>query len=247
MCWSSKKHCCSTSTAVGRQIKDQSTGLGFIGRNLEKTAQPLAVLWLRYNYSVGWLVGSRLHFHSGSASTRSITKADAPPPPAVGCAQSKKSQRCRQTLQRAAQRSTAGSSPLQMAATPTRALLQRNTLSSVTTRRVPLAPRGCPRATAPPKTLTLCGGEQQRRRRRQRSERDSTSSSSSSSNGRSPAQLRENPACSCCGRFGSFLPVRVQPQQLPVGEVHDREGFVHLKVIHLADVQACSRDGDTRM
>lgn len=35
--------------------------------------------------------------------------------------------------------------------------MQRSTLSSVTMRRVPLAPMGCPMATAPPNTFTLRG------------------------------------------------------------------------------------------
>ena len=49
-------------------------------------------------------------------------------------------------------------SPLQMAATPTLAFLQRSTFSRVTTRRAPLAPMGCPMATAPPNTFTLQAG-----------------------------------------------------------------------------------------
>lgn len=45
--------------------------------------------------------------------------------------------------------------PLQMAATPNLALCCFSTLSKVTMMRQPLAPMGCPSATAPPKTLTL--------------------------------------------------------------------------------------------
>ena len=61
----------------------------------------------------------------GWGALRSSTIADAPPP------------------------------PLQMAATPMRALLASSTDSSRMTSAAPLAPMGCPSATAPPCTFTL--------------------------------------------------------------------------------------------
>ena len=130
--------------------------------------------------------------------------------------------------------------PLQMAATPTRPCLQRSTFSSVTISRVPLAPMGCPIATAPPNTFTLqeqgqgqgrrtakaMSDERWRRRRRRRA-------------GRQAAAAVEHTSSSVAS------PCRVQLEQLAVGQVDHRKGLVDLPVIDVLGAQACSqRMGD---
>jgi hypothetical protein len=47
-----------------------------------------------------------------------------------------------------------------------------------------------------------------------------------------------------CQPSPAHPPLWVQPQQLPVGQVHHREGLVHLPVLHLPRTQPCSRRGE---